>query len=126
MNQLYKYNPLKKKKNRHTHTHTHTEIAWFPTKQVLEFLFFLVKMDTDMCQVIISSLRMLFKSKFVSLKIEMFVYLRKYQLGSVSTCYFANQQFCFLYHQLVISWDYKHHYHNRAAVFPEPLQETLC
>lgn len=79
-------------------------------------------MDTAMRKVIISSLRMPFKSKFVSLKIEMFVHLRKYQLGSFSTCCFANQQFCFLYHQLVISWDYKHHYHNRAAVFPERLQ----
>ena len=104
--------PSKKK-----YTHTHTQIAWFLTKQVLEFSFFLVKMDTAMCKVIISSLRTLFKSKFVSLKIEMLVLWRKHQLGSFSTCYFANQQFCFLYHQLVINLGYKCHYHNWAAVF---------
>ena len=115
VNQLYKYNPLKKKKKIyiyiHTHTYTHTQIDLFLTKQVLEFSFFLVKMDTVMPK-IIPSLRMFFKSKFVALKIELFFHLRKYQLGSFSTCYFANQQFCFLYHRLVINWGYKHHCRN--------------
>lgn len=41
--------------------YTHTQIAWFLTKQVLEFSFFLVKMDTAMPKDIIPSLRMLFK-----------------------------------------------------------------
>ena len=90
--------PSKKKKYIyiyiHTHTYTHTQIALFLTKQVLESSFFLVKMDIVMPKIIPSS-RMFFKSKFVALKIELFFHLRKYQLGSFSTCYFANQQFCF-------------------------------